>query len=126
LQWNPNMALRLDAHVTWLKSEDAITGQALRQRPGRRAGVQVSWTPARKASLHWQLEYAHRLPDSSIPTGDLILPTVLRHDLSFRYVPSPHWTVTLALDNVANRENAWYAGFPGQGRRMRFAADWRF
>jgi outer membrane receptor protein involved in Fe transport len=113
----------LQAHYTRLISHVTPGGEPLRQRPGRRAGVQLNFRPGPNTTIGWRLEYASDIFDSAIPTGDVFLPTYLRSDLTVTHAISERIRVGIALDNLANRSNQWYVGAPTIGRRARISAS---
>jgi vitamin B12 transporter len=115
-------AASLQAHYTRLISHVTPGGEPLRQRPGRRAGVQLNFRPGPNTTVGWRLEYASEIFDSAIPTGDVFLPTYLRSDLTVTHAISEKARVGITVDNVADRSNQWYVGAPTIGRRARISA----
>lgn len=119
-------AVGLQGHYTRLISKVGPSEEPLRQRPGRRAGIQLDVKLHEGASLSWKVEYANEIFDSSIPTGNVFLRSYLRNDLSFSYAISSRLSLTAAIDNVADRTNRWYVGAPSLGRRGRVGARLTF
>ena len=72
------------------------------------------------------LEYASDDFDSSIPAGDLYLPTYLRNDVSYQYRLRDWLRLSAAVDNLFNKANENYVGQPGVGRRVRIGVDAHF
>jgi len=126
VQVRASASLSLQAHYTRLLSHVSPSNEPLRQRPGKRGGIQATWQFVERARLVWRLEYADQIFDSSIPTGNLLLPTYLRNDLAFSYEANPRVTVSAAIDNLADRDNQWYVGARAQGRRARVGASLAF
>ena len=116
----------LRAHYTRLSSEVFPGNEPLRQRPGKRAGIQLTWQFTGRAQLVCRLEYADQIYDSSVPTGSLFLPRYLRNDWVLAYSPSSGVMLLAAIDNLADRANEWYVGARSQGRRARVAASLAF
>ncbi|HEY0879167.1 MAG TPA: hypothetical protein VGE10_12020, partial [Zeimonas sp.] len=119
LRWKPVDALLLRAHFTRLITRVVDSDEPLRQRPGKRAGVQLSWALDERWSLAWSTEYAADIFDSSIPTGNLLLPSYLRSDAAVVFQANKRLRAAVAIDNVFDRDNEWYVGFVAPGRRLR-------
>lgn len=117
--WKAADSLVLRAHFTRLITRVDDAGEPLRQRPGKRAGVQATWVPDDRWSLAWSTEYAGDIFDSSIPTGNLMLPTYLRSDAALVLRARKWLRLTFAIDNVFDKRNEWYVGFVAPGRRLR-------
>ncbi|MBS0448301.1 MAG: TonB-dependent receptor [Proteobacteria bacterium] len=115
----PTARLGIQAHFTRLVSHVVDSDEPLRQRPGRRGGVRVTWMPRDDAQLSWRTEYAAQTFDSSIPTGNLTLPTYLRSDVTCSWLWRKGLSLTLAVDNVFDKENESYVGAVAPGRRFR-------
>ncbi len=111
--------LSVQAHYTRLFSRVVDSDEPLRQRPGKRGGVQLNWAPQGNLLLNWRTEYAAQVFDSSIPTGNLTLPTTLRSDLAGTWRWGRGFSVTGALDNVFDKRNEAYVGATAPGRRAR-------
>ncbi len=119
LRWKAGEALSMRAHFTRLLTRVVDSDEPLRQRPGRRAGLQLSWRIDDRWSFGWSTEYAADIFDSSIPTGNLSLPSYLRSDAAVVYRASDRLRAAIAVDNVFDRDNEWYVGFLAPGRRLR-------
>lgn len=120
LQWKASEALSLRAHFVRLLTHVADSDEPLRQRPGKRAGVQAFYAFDERSSLAWSTEYAGNVFDSSIPTGSLVLPTYVRSDVAFVFRARKWLRMAVAIDNVFDRKNESYVGFVAPGRRVRF------
>lgn len=101
-------------------------GEPLRQRPGRRASMDLIWGIDEASSLDWRVEVVADVFDSSVPTGSLTLPTSIRHDVAYVLRLTPKMRVSATLDNVFDRRNQSYIGQPAPGRRLRLALDAAF
>jgi len=116
-------SINLHAHFTRLFSHVMDSNEPLRQRPGRRAGVQLSWALPQNAQLNWRAEYTAQVFDSSVPTGNLTLPTSLRNDVNVTWrlqaLPQNRVTFSAGIDNVFDKANESYVGQPAPGRRFR-------
>lgn len=119
LRWKPVANLSLRAHYTRLLTRVLDDNEPLRQRPGKRAGVRASWDIDPHWSLSWSTEYAADIFDSSIPTGNLYLPAVVRSDVALVLRTGKWLQARVAIDNVFDRRNQWYVGFEAPGRRLR-------
>ncbi|MBW7923862.1 MAG: TonB-dependent receptor [Burkholderiaceae bacterium] len=119
VRWKASDVLLLSAHFTRLITRVADSDEPLRQRPGRRAGVQASWQIDTRWSFAWSTEYAADVFDSSIPTGNVLLPTYLRSDAAVVLRANRWLRAAFAIDNVMDKRNEWYVGFVAPGRRVR-------
>jgi iron complex outermembrane receptor protein/vitamin B12 transporter len=119
LRWKASEALSLRMHFTRLLTRVADSDEPLRQRPGKRAGVQAFYAFDERSSLAWSTEYAGNVFDSSIPTGNLVLPTYVRSDVAFVFRARKWLRAAVAIDNVFDRKNESYVGFVAPGRRLR-------
>ncbi|MET0517267.1 MAG: TonB-dependent receptor [Burkholderiaceae bacterium] len=119
-------ALSLQASFTRLISRVADSDEPLRQRPGRRAGVQALWMLSEGASLNWRFEYAADVFDSSVPTGNLTLPSYLRSDLSYAMRLRPGLNLAASVNNLFDRRNQSYVGALAPGRRALLTLDASF
>lgn len=115
-------SLSLRAHFTRLLTDVRDTDEPLRQRPGRRAGFQVFYTPGDAWQLSWSTEYVADVFDSSVPMGSLVLPTYLRSDAALGVRLRKWLRMAVALDNVFDKRNEAYVGFVSPGRRLRIEA----
>jgi vitamin B12 transporter len=115
----PTTGWSLRAHFTRLFSHVVDSDEPLRQRPGRRGGVQFDWTVAPDLQVAWRTEYSALVFDSSVPTGNLTLPTYLRSDLNGSWRLRPGMSLTLAIDNVFDKRNVSYVGATALQRRGR-------
>ena len=102
------------------------SNEPLRQRPGKRAGIEVLYAFADRSRLSWTTEYVGDVFDSSVPTGNLILPTYLRTDVAYTVQLHRWLRVAVAVDNLFDRRNESYVGFVGQERRFRLSATATF
>lgn len=112
-------ALSLRAHFTRLLTRVAGSNEPLRQRPGKRAGFQAFYTFDERAQLSWSTEYIADVFDSSVPTGNLTLPTSVRSDVAVTYRVRDGLKAAVAIDNVFDKRNEAYVGFVSPGRRLR-------
>jgi vitamin B12 transporter len=111
---------------TRLLSHVADSDEPLRQRPGRRGAFDLTWSVDERSSLNWRAEYIANVFDSSVPMGSVTLPTAIRHDVAYVATLISQVRVSLALDNVLDRQNQSYVGQPAPGRRARVALDATF
>lgn len=118
-RYRPTDTLSLAAHFTRLLTRVRDSDEPLRQRPGKRAGFRLSWSIDDRSQLSWSTEYAGDVFDSSIPTGNRMLPTYVRSDVAFAYRVRKWLRAVAAVDNVFDKRNESYVGFVAPGRRFR-------
>ena len=123
MRWKATDTFSVRANFTRLFSRVLESDEPLRQRPGRRAGVQLAWSLPQNLQLNWRTEYIAQVFDSSIPTGNLTLPTYLRNDVNLAWrMPiglKNGLTVSASVDNLFNKGNEAYIGATAPGRRVR-------
>lgn len=113
-------SLRVHGTFTRLLSHIVDSNEPLRQRPGRRAGVQLDWSIDERSNLNWRVEYAAKVFDSSVPTGNVTLPAYVRNDVSYVIRMQKWLRLSTAVDNIFDRHNQSYIGALAPGRRLRF------
>ena len=122
LSMQASESVRMRVVFTRLFSRVVNSNESLRQRPGRRVGVQLDWLIDQRSTLNWRLEYTANTFDSSVPTGNLILPSYLRTDVSYVFQLQKSLRLSAAIDNVFDRKNQSYIGALASGRRVRLVA----
>jgi outer membrane receptor protein involved in Fe transport len=105
----------LDASVTNVKSEIASTGGELRNRPEWRGGLGAHWAPNVALKFSASATYVGSSFDSSIPTGDVQLPSYTLIDVSAVWKLSPHVETYLAIDNLTDQQYEQFVGFEVRG-----------
>ncbi len=116
-------SVQLRLHFTRLLSQVSDSNEPLRQRPAREGGINLNWSIDGGLSLDWRIKYVADVFDSSVPTGNVTLPTSVRHDVAYVIRFNRHLRCALAVDNVFDRQNVAYVGQPAVGRRVRFALE---
>ena len=64
-------SVKLDVNFARLVGHVVDSNEPLRDRPGRRGGVQLSWAMRLDATLTWRAVYVALSCDSSVPMGNL-------------------------------------------------------
>jgi outer membrane receptor protein involved in Fe transport len=108
-------AWQLDGSVTNSKSRIAGTDDELRNRPEWRGGVGVHWTPLESLRLSAAATYVGSSLDSSIATGDVLLDSYTRFDVSASWQASEKLEAYLAIDNLTDQEYAEFVGNVARG-----------
>lgn len=112
-------ALSVRAHFTRLLTHIEDSDEPLRQRPGKRAGFQLFYRLNDRSEINWSTEYVADVFDSSIPTGNLTLPSSVRSDVAYVHRFGKWFKAAVAVDNVFDKRNEAYVGFRSPGRRVR-------
>ena len=120
------LALKVHLQFTRLFTHVIDSDEPLRQRPGRRGGMQVNWSPAATSTVIWRIEYAAATFDSSVVTGNVTLPTYLRSDIAYTQALRAGISAVVAVDNLFNKRNESYIGQTAPGRRVRAAVSGSF
>jgi outer membrane cobalamin receptor len=118
----PVDALRLRGVFTRLLTRSGSSEEPLRQRPGQRAGIEIDWAIDDRSGLNWRTAFAKDTLDSSVLTGNVRLPALVRTDLTYTQQALKWLSLSAAIDNVFDRQNQSYIGAVGQRRRLRLSA----
>ncbi len=124
--WRLRRDLALSGSLTYTDARAKPGDTRLRSRPHWRGTLALAWTPVSWLALDARLTAIDEVPDSSIPTGDVMLGGWARADLAARWIVDEHWSVTVACDNVLGREYEEVVGFVAPGRRGRLGVQFRF
>ncbi len=111
--------VRVQAHVTYTRTDIEGTTEALRNRPKWRGGIDAQARTKKSWTVSGALLYVGEVLDSSIPTGDVDLAGYMRVDLAATWTPSSTWQVSLGVDNVLDARYEEAVGFPATGRTPR-------
>ena len=122
-QYQPAERFSLTAHATYTDI-DVLDGAAmLRQRPDLRGGVGLLWTFSQSLTAYAGWQYIGERFDSSVPTGEQVLPSYSRLDMTLTWTLGDTTRLSLAVDNVADADYEEAIGFPAVGRRVRISAQ---
>lgn len=116
----------MSAAATYTDARSQPDGARMRSRPRWRANVTIEWHPASGVTLAGTIKSVGTVPDSSIPTGDVLLPSWTAVDVSADWKVNHDLSLTLAADNLLNHAYEEVVGFPAQGRRARLGIRARF
>jgi outer membrane cobalamin receptor len=119
LAWRPDDALLLGVALTYDDARSEPDHTRLRARPRLRAGVSMTWKPRQNFSLTGSLTNVGDVPDTSVPTGDVMLASWARLDLSAAWMVHDHLSLTAAVDNALDERYEEAIGFPSPRRRLR-------
>ncbi len=119
LEWHLSAAWRVGGSLTYVDARRDPGNVRMRARPQWRGGAFVHWTPQTTLTVTGSLLAIGRVPDSSIPTGDVMLPGWARCDLAVAWRVHEQWTVTAAIDNLLDAHYEEAVGFPSPGRTVR-------
>jgi iron complex outermembrane receptor protein/vitamin B12 transporter len=125
LQWLALANLDLGFNYTYVKSEIVNSTDKLRNRPEDKVGFTARYFPTEAWQLAWTTLYIGEFFDSSIPTGDVKMPSYSRTDISAAYTRK-HITLTFAVDNLFDERYEQYVGFVDPGVRARAGISARF
>ena len=111
----------LSAHATRLNIDVRDTNVELRQRPENTGGLGVEWTPSEVWSAYLGVHYVGRRLDSSVPTGEVTLPSYHSVDLTLNHQLNRNIDFSFAIDNLTDESFEPVIGFPTLGRRFRLS-----
>ncbi len=122
-QYQPAERFSLSAHATYTDIDVLDSAAMLRQRPDLRGGIGLLWTLSASLTAHAGWRYIGDRFDSSIPTGEQVLPSYSRLDLTLTWKFGNTTRLSLAVDNIADADYEEAVGFPAVGRRVRISAQ---
>ncbi len=101
-------------------------GQRLRGRPKAEGSVRFDWKPVNRLVVRASLVSVGGVLDSSVPTGDVVLPGWRRLDLTARYEVRRGLVLTAAAENILDAHYEEAIGVPSPGMRWRAGVEARF
>jgi outer membrane cobalamin receptor len=125
-RWSPLRGLTLGVQVTYAHTRIDATGERVKGRPDWRGGFTIGYAPTERIWLSWQTIYVDTVLDSSVPTGDVLLPSFWRTDISASYQINKLLRVTAAIDNLFDKGYEQFVGFTNPGIRGRLAVSANF
>lgn len=121
-QLTERMSLNLNAMAMDIR--DPKGGVPLRQRPKQQASARLSGRFADGWDGQLQLKHVSRRYDSSIPTGDVWLPSYRTVDATLNFQMA-HLRISLALDNLLDKRFDETIGTAASSRRARLGIHWQ-
>ena len=124
--WRVGTTLDLSGALTYTDARSQPDDTRLRSRPHWRGSLGATWRPLPALSLDARLTVVDEVPDSSIPTGDVMLPGWARVDLAAAWRIDEHWSLTVVCDNILDHHFEEVVGFSAPGRRLRAGLRFAF
>jgi iron complex outermembrane receptor protein/vitamin B12 transporter len=125
-EYQPTERLSLVTHLTYTDIDVLDSAATLRQRPELRGGIGLYWTIAAALTAHAGWQYIGERFDSSIPTGELALPSYSRLDFALNWEIADSIQLNFAIDNATDVNYEEAIGFPAIGRRTRISVQKTF
>ena len=119
--YDPTESVSLSAHLTYIDIQNLNSNVVLNQRPNFRGGVGLSWRISEKLSSHLSWQYIDERIDTSIPTGQRLLPSYSKLDAAFTWSLKNSVQLNLAIDNLNDSSYEEAIGFPATERRVRLS-----
>jgi outer membrane receptor protein involved in Fe transport len=119
LEWRLTSTWRVGSSLTYVNARRDPGDVRMRARPRWRGGVFTNWAPTAALTFTAAVTAIDRVPDSSIPTGDVWLEAWARCDLAARWQVREGWSATVAIDNILDADYEEAVGFPALGRTVR-------
>ena len=126
VRWKAGDTLELGGTGTYADARSEPGGGRLRGRPRTEGSVHVAWTPVKTLAIAASLVAVGQVLDSSVPTGDILLPDWHRLDLSARLQLRPGVSVLAAVENALDERYDEAVGVPSPGVRWRAGISARF
>ncbi|MED5535882.1 MAG: TonB-dependent receptor [Pseudomonadota bacterium] len=111
----------LSTHATHLNINTHDANIQLRHRPENIGGLRLEWSPSETWGSFLRAYYVGHRFDSSVPTGELTLPSYHSVDLVVHRNLRQNITLSFAIDNLTNKSFEPVIGFPNLGRRLRLS-----
>ena len=89
--------------------------------PENIGGLRLEWSPSETWGSFLRAYYVGHRFDSSVPTGELTLPSYHSVDLVVHRNLRQNITLSFAIDNLTNKSFEPVIGFPNLGRRLRLS-----
>jgi len=124
--WRVAPGIEVSGALTYTDTRAEPSGDRMRGRPHWRGSLGVAWTVRPAITLDARVTGVDAVPDSSIPTGDVMLPGWARLDILATWSVNEHWQVSAACDNLLDRAYEEVVGFTAAGRRLRIGLSARF
>ncbi len=119
-------SLELGGSVTYADVRSEPGGGRLRGRPRTEGAVRAQWRPVKRLAIKAALVAVGSVLDSSVPTGDVLLPEWRRLSLAGRYEVHRGVALTVGVENLLNARYEEAIGFPSPGVRLRGGIEARF
>ncbi len=126
LELKPDDAVQLWITGTYDDVRSEPGGGRLRGRPRTEGSMRLEWTPRAGIAIDASMIAVGSVLDSSVPTGDVVLPAWWRMDLAARYAVRRDVTLLLAVENLFDRKYEEAVGVPSPGARLRGGVEVRF
>jgi outer membrane receptor protein involved in Fe transport len=119
LEWRLSPAWRVGSSLSYVNARRDPGNVRMRARPQWRGGVFLNWAPMAALTLTGAITAVDRIPDSSVPTGDVWLDSWARCDIAAAWRVRDNWSVTVAIENLLDAQYEEAVGFPALGRAAR-------
>jgi outer membrane cobalamin receptor len=126
LHFKPTESLSFRSQVTYTYTDIEDSSEELKRRPRWRAGMDARWQARHDLSFNLGVFYVGSVLDSSIPTGDRSLNPYTRVDLTSVWSVTPKLKLSIAIDNLFDRQYEEAIGFRAAGIRPRVSLRYTF
>ena len=126
LQFRITDTLELAAAATYGDARSEPGGGHLRGRTRAEGSLHAAWRPTARLTLDASVAAVGEVFDSSVPTGDVFLPSWRRVDLAGHYQCGRGITLIAAIQNLLNAHFEEAVGVPSPGIRFRGGLEARF
>jgi outer membrane receptor protein involved in Fe transport len=126
LDYSISDELGIQAQATYLDMELVNDDAPLRQRPDWRGGLTLHWLPNSSWGVDASWLYSGASFDSAIPTGDQLLDSYNRLDVTATYHHSDALLAILSVTNLFDDDYYEAIGFPAPGARLRIGLRYQF
>jgi outer membrane receptor protein involved in Fe transport len=126
LRWRMSAEVDLTAAGTYAEVRSEPGGGRLRGRPRGSGSLRADWRPVPGWRIQGVWMAVGGVPDSSVPTGAVVLPSWQRVDVAAWYETGRRVTVLVAVDNLLDARYEEAIGVPSPGMRWRGGLEVKF
>lgn len=107
--------LAFNGSVSYADSDIKGTDEPLRNRPEWWGELSLIYNPSPSVTFSLDAVFTGRVPDSSIPTGDVTLDPYDVYNVALTWTPKDWIRLYVAVDNLFDEEYEQFVGFPAPG-----------
>ncbi len=108
-------SVTISSYATFVETDIKGTSEELRSRPKWKAGGGVGYRPEAPYRIYLGALFVDEVLESSIPTGDLTLPSYTRLDLTTSWELSKEFLLHLVVRNILDKDYLTAVGAPAPG-----------
>ena len=108
-------SLSVSSHATYIHSDLDVANAVLRHRPDWKGGINLEWVLKPNLYINLDSTYTDDRYDSSVVTGNRVLSSYTKFDLSTHYKINSYIDFSLSIDNLFDKNYQESIGFLARG-----------